>query len=199
MAWLEFLAGEALDSEHQAPLASSDGVWADTRRRLDAAAAARGFAGREAGERGRAGGPLAACWACVAAGVRWVSAAVVHASPAGSALCRACCAAPVLIVLNPAAAPLPLPLPAVALVTELDPDAPTRQHKALQADDAKDEQRLAARLFRLLRAGALRDGGGAAAGAACGRGGGRGAGVEVAANTAALPDAGARGGSSGIG
>ncbi|KAL4448847.1 hypothetical protein ABPG77_007564 [Micractinium sp. CCAP 211/92] len=91
VAWLEFLAGEALDSEHQAPLASSDGVWADTRRRLDAAAAARGFAGREA----------------------------------------------------------------VALVTELDPDAPTRQHKALQADDAKDEERLAARLFRLLRAGRM--------------------------------------------
>ncbi|KAL4422844.1 hypothetical protein ABPG75_009041 [Micractinium tetrahymenae] len=91
VAWLEYLAGEALDSEHQAPLASSDGVWADTRRRLDAAAAARGFAGREA----------------------------------------------------------------AALVTELDPDAPTRQHKALQADDATDEERLAARLFRLLRAGRM--------------------------------------------
>lgn len=54
VAWLEFLAGEALESEHQAPLASSDGVWADTRRRLDAAAASRGFAGRDAGE-GRVG------------------------------------------------------------------------------------------------------------------------------------------------
>ncbi|PSC76457.1 nuclear pore complex NUP107 isoform B [Micractinium conductrix] len=89
VAWLEYVAGEALDGEHAAPLASSDGVWADTRRRLDAAAAARGFAGRDA----------------------------------------------------------------VALVTELDPDAPSRQHKALHADDAKDEERLAARLFRLLRAG----------------------------------------------
>jgi hypothetical protein len=49
VAWLEALAGEALDSRHAAPLASTDGVWADTRRRLDAAAAARGFAGRDAG------------------------------------------------------------------------------------------------------------------------------------------------------
>ena len=49
VAWLEYVAGEALDGEHAAPLASSDGVWADTRRRLDAAAAARGFAGRDAG------------------------------------------------------------------------------------------------------------------------------------------------------
>lgn len=39
------------------------------------------------------------------------------------------------------------------MVTELDPDAPTRQRKQLQADDAKDEERLMARVFRLLRAG----------------------------------------------
>ena len=49
VAWLEHLAGQELDSKHQAPLAGSDGVWADTRRRLDAAAAARGFVGRDAG------------------------------------------------------------------------------------------------------------------------------------------------------
>lgn len=42
---------------------------------------------------------------------------------------------------------------AVAMVTELDPDAPSRQRKQLQADDAKDEERLMARVFRLLRAG----------------------------------------------
>lgn len=39
------------------------------------------------------------------------------------------------------------------MVTELDPDAPTRQRKQLQSDDAKDEERLMARVFRLLRAG----------------------------------------------
>lgn len=62
VAWLEFLAGEALESEHQAPLASSDGVWADTRRRLDAAAASRGFAGRDAGEDGDRAGAVG--WVC---------------------------------------------------------------------------------------------------------------------------------------
>lgn len=49
VAWLEYLEGEALEGQHRAPLAASDGVWADTRRRLDAAAAARGFAGRDTG------------------------------------------------------------------------------------------------------------------------------------------------------
>lgn len=42
------------------------------------------------------------------------------------------------------------------MVTELDPDAPTRQRKQLQADDVKDEERLMARVFRLLRAGEWR-------------------------------------------
>jgi hypothetical protein len=49
VAWLEHLAGEALDAQHAAPLAPGDGVWGDTRRRLDAAAAAPGFGGRDAG------------------------------------------------------------------------------------------------------------------------------------------------------
>ena len=40
-----------------------------------------------------------------------------------------------------------------ALVTELDPDAPHRQQRALALDNAKDEERLLARLWRLARAG----------------------------------------------
>lgn len=81
VAWLEFLAGESLDSEHQAPLASSDGVWADTRRRLDAAAATRGFAGRDAGAcAGRLMTPrLAAIWRPLGAGMRCVGAAWLRA------------------------------------------------------------------------------------------------------------------------
>ncbi|EFN51202.1 hypothetical protein CHLNCDRAFT_141164 [Chlorella variabilis] len=45
--------------------------------------------------------------------------------------------------------------PHLALVTELDPDAPTRQHKAVQADDGKDEERVMARVFALMRAGRM--------------------------------------------
>ena len=40
-------------------------------------------------------------------------------------------------------------------MTELDPDAPHRQRRALAPDNAKDEERLLARLWRLARAGAL--------------------------------------------
>eukprot|EP00887_Chlorella_sp_A99_P007315 scaffold2.g7315.t1 len=42
-----------------------------------------------------------------------------------------------------------------ALVTELDPDAPTRQRRRLDPDNAKDEERLLSQVFRLLRAGRL--------------------------------------------
>ncbi len=41
------------------------------------------------------------------------------------------------------------------LVTELDPDAPTRQHRALQRDNARDEQRIMQYIWRLVRAGKL--------------------------------------------
>ncbi len=41
-----------------------------------------------------------------------------------------------------------------ALVTELDPDAPDRQRRLLAPDNVKDEERLLARLWRLVRAGA---------------------------------------------
>lgn len=88
VAWLEFLAGEALESEHQAPLASSDGVWADTRRRLDAAAASRGFAGRDAGEGGGRGiAKICRCCACLkwhlcsCASPSWPPAAVLVPTP----------------------------------------------------------------------------------------------------------------------
>jgi hypothetical protein len=133
VAWLEHLAGEALDSTHQAPLAAGDGVWADTRRRLDAAAANRGFAGRDAGA------PRAAAAGCLLPAVMLALVAV--------------CVLPFITH-----SPLSLPCPpfAAALVSELDPDAPSRQHRALQADDAKDEERVMARIFRLLRAGGRR-------------------------------------------
>jgi hypothetical protein len=39
------------------------------------------------------------------------------------------------------------------MVNELDPDAPSRQSRQLHPDDAKDEERLLARVFHLLRAG----------------------------------------------
>ena len=47
----------------------------------------------------------------------------------------------------------PLSPAAVGMVSELDPDAPSRQSRQLHPDDAKDEERLLARVFRLLRAG----------------------------------------------
>lgn len=39
------------------------------------------------------------------------------------------------------------------LVSQMDPDAPGRQGKALHPDNANDEQRLLARVWRLVRAG----------------------------------------------
>lgn len=55
MAWLEFLAGEALDRAPGVPFSSTDGVWRETSSRLTSGAVASGrgaFAGssREAGE-----------------------------------------------------------------------------------------------------------------------------------------------------
>lgn len=40
-------------------------------------------------------------------------------------------------------------------MTELDPDAPLRQGRALAPDNAKDEERVLGRIWRLVRAGAL--------------------------------------------
>ena len=62
----------------------------------------------------------------------------------------------------PSLAPLPPPpslfhtcpnLYSGGLVSELDPDAPGRQGKGLQADNAKAEERLLVRLWQLVRAG----------------------------------------------
>ena len=47
-------------------------------------------------------------------------------------------------------------LPAGGLVSELDPDAPSRQGKALQSDNARAEERLMARLWQLVRAGEVK-------------------------------------------
>lgn len=53
----------------------------------------------------------------------------------------------------------PLPAPgtacplAVGTVSELDPDAPGRQGKALHVDNAKAEDRLMLRMWQLIRAG----------------------------------------------
>lgn len=44
-------------------------------------------------------------------------------------------------------------LPVGGLVSELDPDAPSRQGKVLQTDNARAEERLMARLWQLVRAG----------------------------------------------
>ncbi|KAF5829538.1 107-domain-containing protein [Dunaliella salina] len=43
------------------------------------------------------------------------------------------------------------------LVTELDPDAPSRQGRSLHSDNAKAEDRLAYRLWQLVRSGRLKD------------------------------------------
>ncbi|KAK9814142.1 hypothetical protein WJX72_001215 [[Myrmecia] bisecta] len=105
VTWLEDLAGAALDREEAASVrdgrfrsrfAAQDGVWKETRSRLDQ-------------ER-----------------------MLAQSAPAGRRRTAD-----------------------DSLVTELDPDAPTRQQRSLAEDNVKDEERLLKALWRLLRAGRL--------------------------------------------
>ncbi|GAB4820101.1 hypothetical protein N2152v2_007147 [Parachlorella kessleri] len=105
VAWLEFLAGEALDRDPGVPFASTDGVWRETRSRLASGAVTAGGRGGGGAFGGGAGG----------------------ARDAGGA--------------------------GALLVSELDPDAPTRQRRRLDSENAKGEEMLTAHLWKLVRAG----------------------------------------------
>jgi nuclear pore complex protein Nup107 len=47
--------------------------------------------------------------------------------------------------------------PSKLLVTEIDPDSSTRQHKSLHSDDVEDEMHLLRRLWTLVREGKLQE------------------------------------------
>jgi len=164
VAWLECLAGQALDDEDDAVrraggsagrFAPDEGLWKETRTRIAAGVPQK---------------PGAACMLPLTPG--WLTAAcstshiirqpyvtTLHAIPvlAGhnpghlGAHTSTCYLAVFLLHtymhLNSSAEGEP------ALVTELDPDAADRQRRSLAPDNVKDEERLLARLWRLVRAG----------------------------------------------